>query len=204
MIDRTWLGVERRRLALVHGLLAVLVFLLWPQGVLAQTARDLSGTWRLDEQTSEIAEGAVYVGLGGNAGIPSTLYITRAANGVVIVGSNMNTSHARTYRPLDQAADSEVEAAFERIGDDEITMIARWNDGVLVAEGSVAGVPLRETLALADAGEELRITIRSGTAGAGSQALESPLSYRRLDAEPPCEEWSTPCRDFSQSEGRVP
>ena len=166
----------------------------------AQQPPNLGGTWRLDESASTVAEGASYVGLGGNAGVPTTLYVTHASNGVVIVGSNMNTSHARTYRP--DASGSGAPAVLERIGDRSITMTSGWTGSSLVAEGQADGAPLRETLDLSENGDELVVTIASGPSG-GSDELTTTLLYRRVHSEPPCAQWSTPCRDFAQSEPQL-
>ena len=58
---------------------------------------DFSGTWKLDRPASQITSGAGMTGLGAG-GVPPTLYISQAANGTVVVGSDINESHARTFR----------------------------------------------------------------------------------------------------------
>ena len=62
-------------------------------------ALDLSGTWKINREASRITAGAGLSGLGGSTGTPGTLYVTQAANGVVTVGSDINESQARLYRP---------------------------------------------------------------------------------------------------------
>jgi hypothetical protein len=60
-------------------------------------ARDHSGTWRLNRDASQITKGAGLTGLGA-AGVPPTLYITQAANGTAVVGSDINESAAKLYQ----------------------------------------------------------------------------------------------------------
>jgi hypothetical protein len=62
----------------------------------AQTP-DHSGTWRLNRDASQITKGAGLTGLGA-AGVPPTLYITQAANGTAVVGSDINESAAKLYQ----------------------------------------------------------------------------------------------------------
>jgi len=64
--------------------------------VCAQTP-DHSGTWRLNRDASQITRGAGLAGLGA-AGVPPTLYITQAANGTAVVGSDINESAAKLYQ----------------------------------------------------------------------------------------------------------
>jgi hypothetical protein len=64
--------------------------------VYAQTP-DHSGTWRLNRDASQITKGAGLTGLGA-AGVPPTLYITQAANGTAVVGSDINESAAKLYQ----------------------------------------------------------------------------------------------------------
>ena len=60
-------------------------------------APDHSGTWRLNRDASHITKGAGLTGLGA-AGVPPTLYITQAANGTAVVGSDINESAAKLYQ----------------------------------------------------------------------------------------------------------
>jgi hypothetical protein len=62
-----------------------------------QTPPDFSGTWKLDRAASQIATGTGIAGLGAS-GAPNTLYISQAANGTVVIGSDVNESQARTFR----------------------------------------------------------------------------------------------------------
>ena len=62
----------------------------------AQTP-DFSGTWKLNRSVSRITTGAGITGLGAG-GAPPTLYISQAANGTVVIGSDINESRARTFK----------------------------------------------------------------------------------------------------------
>jgi hypothetical protein len=62
-----------------------------------QKPPDFSGTWKLDRAGSQITTGTGIAGLGAG-GAPNTLYISQAANGTVVVGSDVNESQARTFR----------------------------------------------------------------------------------------------------------
>jgi hypothetical protein len=59
--------------------------------------RSLSGTFRLDKAASRITAGVGLATL-DRGGLPPTLYLTHAANGTVVVGSDVNESLARLYR----------------------------------------------------------------------------------------------------------
>jgi hypothetical protein len=64
---------------------------------LSAQAPDHSGTWRLSRDASEITKGAGLTGLGAG-GVPTTLYVTQAANGTAVVGSDINESGAKLYQ----------------------------------------------------------------------------------------------------------
>lgn len=153
----------------------------------AQAPPDLSGTWKLVPAASQVDPLAKFGGLEGNVGTPPTLYVTQARNGTVIVGSDTNTSHTRTYQPGGSAA-----APF---AGGEITLSAQWtDDGLVAAGGDPTAGSLREALALADGGDVLMVTITAEDA-AGEHT--SRLHYRRATVESPCTEWPTPCRQWN-------
>jgi hypothetical protein len=64
---------------------------------IAAQAPDHSGTWKLNRDASQITQGTGLVGLGAG-GVPPTLYITQAANGTAVVGSDINESGAKLYQ----------------------------------------------------------------------------------------------------------
>ena len=63
----------------------------------AKPATDLSGTWKLDQSRSTVTT-ATLPGL-IKAGPPQVLHVTQAANGTIIVESQINESHARVFKP---------------------------------------------------------------------------------------------------------
>jgi hypothetical protein len=65
--------------------------------IAAQRPPDFSGTWKLDRAASQITTGTGIAGLGAS-GAPATLYISQAANGTVVIGSDVNESQARTFK----------------------------------------------------------------------------------------------------------
>ena len=132
-------------------------------------APDLSGTWRLDEQASTIDPAVPYAGLGGNAAAPTMLYVTQARNGTIVVGSNMNTSHARTYRVGGEGVTP--------LAAGELRLQSRWEGGTLVAEGtdSSAQATVHETLALEDSSRRLVVGIRRTSSGS-----EGPTGWAKL------------------------
>ena len=153
---------------------------------------ELSGSWKLAEPASE--SGPSFAGLGGNAGVPNKLYVTQAANGTIIIGSDMNTSHARTYAP----------GAVNRspLGGEVVSITSRWDGATLVAEGqdTASQNGLRETLTKSPDGTTLTVEIGVTTE---TETSTSSLVYEASTTEPPCVEWPTPCKDFSANATRV-
>jgi len=148
---------------------------------------DLSGTWKIARETSKISPGAGLVGLGGNTGTPGTLYITQAANGVVTVGSDINESQARLYRPGGTTTIAAAQGATLRLA-------TRWDGRALVAEGGPAAATapsLKERFVLSPDGKSLTVTV---TAVAAAGEVTSSLVYTKAQAEPPCQQWPTPCK----------
>ena len=160
----------------------------------AQTP-DLSGTWKLNEEASTVDPAVAYAGLGGNAGVPVTVYITQAKNGTVIVGSDMNTSRARTYRPGGKSQ--------APLGNGRITMTSRWEAGTLVSEGRDAesGSALKEVLSMSPDGRSLRVEI---SVTSDDETSSSTLVYDQARRESACEDWPTPCKDWSAQESPKP
>ena len=157
--------------------------------VLAQSAApDLAGTWKLDATRSHIATEVGWPGLIG-AGAPDRLHVTQAANGTLVVESEINESHARIYKPGGRSATPVAQTS-------TITMNSRWVGRALESEGSLvppSGDPsvVKERLALSDDGRTL--TVEISTSGPGGTKA-STLTYHRTDAVDPCEKWPTPCK----------
>jgi hypothetical protein len=78
----------------VRALVGLLLVLTVP---IAAQPPDHSGTWRLSRDASQITKGAGLTGLGAG-GAPPTLYVTQAANGTAVVGSDINESGAKLYQ----------------------------------------------------------------------------------------------------------
>ena len=175
-------------------LVAILALLAAATGAAQPATPDLTGTWRFDKGTSNF-ELAPYTTLSGSASAPTMLYVTQARNGTIIVGSNMNTSHARAYRP-----DAE---GVTPLASGELRLRSRWEGSSLVAEGTDTSsqVKVRETLTLEDAGNRLVVEITHTepppAAGGESQVRSATLVYRRSDSELPCTQWTTPCKDWT-------
>jgi outer membrane protein assembly factor BamB len=148
-------------------------------------ASPLAGTWKLDAAASKVGSAAAPIGL-VKTGAPQTLHITHAANGTVIVESQINESQSRAYQPDRQTATPVVPTG-------TITMKSRWNGATLVSEGALeagaAPVPVKEAFAIAEG----RLTLTT-TVGAGADATTSVLVYARAKTVEPCKAWPTPCK----------
>ena len=157
--------------------------------VLAQSAApDAAGTWKLDAARSHIATEVGWPGLIG-AEAPDRLHVTQAANGTIVVESEINESHARIYKPGGKSSTPVAQTS-------TITMTSRWEGRALESEGSLvpsSGDPsvVKERLVLSDDGRTL--TVEISTSGPGGTKA-STLTYDRTDVVDPCEEWPTPCK----------
>jgi hypothetical protein len=100
--------------------------------VVCAQAPDHSGTWRLNRDASQITTGAGLTGLGA-AGVPPTLYITQAANGTAVVGSDINESAAKLYQV------SATGLVLERDGTSEHLSMAPDGKTLTVKISSAAG-----------------------------------------------------------------
>lgn len=177
-----------------HLALALLPSLALGAAAWAQTV-DLSGTWKLDREASALDPALPYGGLGGNVGTPTMLYVTQARNGTVIVGSNTNTSRARTYRP---GGESQAPAPG---GSGELLLSSRWDERTLVARGTDPSTrrTLVEKLALSEDGE--RLTVQIAVGGPDGQNATT-MVFERMATELPCREWATPCKRWG-NDGRA-
>jgi outer membrane protein assembly factor BamB len=157
-----------------------------PPATRAAPPRDFAGTWKLDPAASTVGAAAAPVGL-MKSGAPQTIHITHAANGMVIVESQINESQSRAYRPGGQTATPVVPSG-------TITMTSRWDGQMLVSEGTLdagtAPVVVKETFAI-DARGRLTLT---ATVGAGSDASTSVLVYAKTLTVESCKAWPTPCK----------
>jgi hypothetical protein len=153
--------------------------------VLAQSAApDIAGTWKLDAARSRVNNEVGWPGLIG-AGAPERVHITQAANGTVMIESEINESHSRSYKPGVNTSTPVAQTS-------TITMATRWEAGTLVSEGSLVPpsgphVEVKEAIALSDDGLALTVQISAG-------ANASTLVYTRTEGVEPCEKWPTPCK----------
>lgn len=153
------------------------------QVALVAQAIDFSGTWALDRAASQVVRGAGLTGL-APSGAPDTLHITHAANGTIVVGSEVNESQSRLYRTGGTSAVPFTDGA-------TVQAAARVDRNTLVVEGAAAAGALKEVHTLSDDRQTLTITI-SSTGATGSNS--STLVYRRATKAAPCHTWPTPCR----------
>jgi hypothetical protein len=153
--------------------------------LLAQSAvPDISGTWKLDSGMSRVANEVGWPGLIG-AGAPDRIHVTQAANGTIVIESEINESHARIYKPGGKTATPVAQTSI-------VTMSSRWASRVLESEGSLvpptgAPIEVKEAIALSDDGLALTVQISTG-------ASASTLVYSRTNVVEPCEKWPTPCK----------
>ena len=158
---------------------------------------DFSGTWKLDASRSRVAEAAGLAGLIG-AGAPATLHITQAANGTLVVESQINEGHARLYRPGRRISTPVTVGPAGRVA-----MTSRWEGRSLVSEGtreftsgnSPVATQVREVLSLSADGRTL--TIEVTTTAAGDESA-STMVYTRTQDVGPCQTWPTPCKTPSR------
>lgn len=150
----------------------------------SSSAPDLSGTWKLDAGRSRISTEVGWPGLIGS-GAPEKLHITHAANGTVVIESEINESHARIYKGGGTTVTPVAQTG-------RITMASSWDGRSLRVEGTLtppSGEPsqARETLTVSEEG--LSLTVEISAAGATSF-----LTYTRTEGVDPCEKWPTPCK----------
>jgi hypothetical protein len=106
---------------------------------------DHSGTWRLDRDASQITKGAGITGLGAG-GAPPTLYVTQAANGTAVVGSDVNESGAKLFQVSAKGLRLERDGTTEHLSlsADGKTLTAR----ITAAAGSTTLVYMKTNAAL--------------------------------------------------------
>ena len=123
--------------------------------LLAQDVPGLAGTWKLDSARSQVVNEIGWPGLIG-AGAPERIHVTQAANGTLVIESEINEGHARIYKP----GGPDTATPVAQTG--RITMSSRWEGRTLVAEGELVS-----------------------PAGASSTARASPEGARGTRSRPP-------------------
>ncbi len=149
---------------------------------------EFSGTWKLDAGRSRAVDRAGLSGLIAS-GAPETLHITRAANGTLVIESQINESHARIFTPNAEHSTPAGQGG-------RITTRSRIEDRALISEGTredAAGVAtaVREVLALSTDGAVLTIEV---TTTAADDKQTSTLVYTKIQSVGPCETWPAPCK----------
>ena len=147
---------------------------------------DLSGMWTLDPAASEFTAPAFSGGRGGDD--VGRLFITQAANGTVLIGTETNGLKAWAYTPgaertIPVGRDTTMQAA------------SRWEGDRLVAEGTMGDMVMHEALSLAAGGEMLTIAITTTTPEGETR---NRLVYRLNQPVGDCTGWAMPCKDFPQ------
>jgi outer membrane protein assembly factor BamB len=156
-------------------------------------APDFSGTWKLDPEKSRVTPAATLGGLIGS-GAPQKLHVTHAANGTLILESQINEGHSRIYQPGGTTTTPIFVGAAG-----SITMTSRWDGRTLVSAGSratAAGATtnvteVEEALTLSPDGGTLIIDVTMGSTG---DMPASTLVYTRTEIVEPCQNWPTPCK----------
>jgi hypothetical protein len=166
---------------------ALLVAIVAATATLGAQTPDFSGTWTLDAAKSQVVATAGFTGLIA-AGAPTALHITQAANGAVVVESQMNEAHVRIYKPGGQTSTPAGQGG-------TVLMTTKWDGRSLVSEGAVKApngdtVTVREVLGMSVDGKALTVQITTSAAGQSS----SLLVYTRSTNAGPCESWPTPCK----------
>jgi outer membrane protein assembly factor BamB len=151
----------------------------------ALPSANLSGTFKLDAARSTVST-ATLPGL-IKAGAPQVLHVTHAANGTVIVESQINESHARLFKPGQKTSTPMWPTG-------SISATSRWEGRSLISEGNQEGgsaaIPLKEVFALSDDGKTLTVTVTFN----GPEKSETTLVYARTDSVGSCKTWPTPCK----------
>ncbi len=156
--------------------------------VAAQTP-DFSGLWTLDRDASRFTAPAFSGGRGGDD--VDRLFITHAANGTLIVGTETNGLKAWSYTPgreltIPVGRDTTMRAA------------SRWDGVRLIAEGRQGDMTMHEVMTLSPDGRTLTIEVTTNTQ---EGETNNHLVYRLGQPVGACEAWAMPCKEFPQ---RVP
>ena len=174
----------RRCVACVVVLLAIVAV-----SPVAAQLPDFSGMWTLDRDASEFTPPAFSGGRGGDD--IDRLFITHAANGTLIVGTETNGLKAWSYTP-----GRELTIPVGR--DTAMRASSRWDGDRIVAEGSQGDMTMHEVMSLSPDRRMLIIEIRTTTP---EGETNNRLVYTLGQPVGPCEAWAMPCKGFPQ---RVP
>ena len=172
----------RRCVVFVVGLLATAV------SPVAAQMPDFSGMWTLDRDASQFTAPAFSGGRGGDD--IDRLFITHAANGTLIIGTETNGLKAWSYTP-----GRELSIPVGR--DTNMLVASRWGGSgeVLIAEGRQGDMTMHEVMSLSPDRRTLIIQIRTTTP---EGETNNRLVYTLGQPVGPCEAWAMPCKQFPQ------
>ncbi len=153
---------------------------------LSAQAPDFSGTWRLDEEKSNVVATAGIVGLIA-AGAPKTLHITQPSNGSLVIESQINEAHVRIYKPGRETSTPAGQGG-------AVTMTTTWNGRTVASDGALKApngdtTTVKEVWTLSGDGKVLTLQTTVGQNA-------STLIYTKIVDVGPCEKWPTPCKRF--------
>ena len=171
----------KRGVVLVVGLVMTVAL----SDVAAQTP-DFSGMWTLDRDASQFTAPAFSGGRGGDD--IDHLFITHAANGALIVGTETNGLKAWSYTPgreltIPVGRDTTMRAA------------SRWDGARIIAEGRQGDMTMYEVMALSPDRRTLTIEVTTTTPDGKTH---NRLVYTLGQPVGPCEAWAMPCKEFPQ------
>ena len=150
---------------------------------------DFSGMWTLDRDASEFTAPAFSGGRGGDD--IDRLFITHAANGTLIIGTETNGLKAWSYTPgreltIPVGRDTTMRAA------------SRWDGDRIVAEGTQGDMTMHEVMSLSPDRQTLIIEIRTTTP---EGETHNRLVFVLGQPVGACEAWAMPCKQFPQGTG---
>ena len=174
----------RCRVACVVGLVAAVAMVAVSPAV-AQTP-DFSGMWTLDRDASQFTAPAFSGGRGGDD--IDRLFITHAANGTLIVGTETNGLKAWSYTPgreltIPVGRDTTMRAA------------SRWDGARLVAEGRQGDMTMHEVMSLSPDARTLTIDVTTTTQDGKTS---NRLVYTLGQPVGACDAWAMPCKKLPQ------
>jgi len=147
---------------------------------------DFSGMWTLNRAASQFTMPPFSGGRGGHD--IDRLFITQAANGTLIIGTETNGLKAWSYTP-----GREVTISVGR--DTTMRATSRWDGDRLIAEGRQGDMTMHEVMSLGPDRQTLMIDILTTTPDGETS---NRLIYTLESSAGPCKEWAMPCKEFPQ------
>ena len=170
-----------RCVCLVVGLLTLVMVV-----PAAAQGPDFSGMWTLNRAASQFTPPAFSGGRGGDD--IDRLFITHAANGTLIIGTETNGLKAWAYTPgreltIPVGRDTTMRAA------------SRWDGERIVAEGRQGDMTMHEVMSLSPDGHTLTIEVMTTTP---NDTINNRLVYTLGQPVGACEQWAMLCKEFPQ------